>query len=139
MERRGATAIIFDNMGKHYFLILHRNTSWRGWEFPKGFANDGETTEQALIRKVREETGLNKFKVVKKLDIQKKFPHREHFRIDDVFLVESSMNVPIHLSKEQHDTYLWTDKDSVIEKLHWKNDKEIFKVALTELGLDKNV
>ena len=139
MEKKGASAIIFDNAGQYYFLILHRNTSWSGWEFPKGFVNDGETTEQAILRKVYEETGLTKFRVIKKLPVQKRFQHHKDIRVDDVFLVESNMNIPIHLEKNQHDTYLWTTKERVLEKLHWENDKLAFNIALKELESMKNV
>jgi 8-oxo-dGTP pyrophosphatase MutT (NUDIX family) len=134
--KKGVTAIIFDDMGVKYFLIMHRILNWNGWEFPKGTVKEGETGEHAVHREIIEETGLKKFKIKKKLTFQKKYNDNGTEVIHDVFLVEASMNVPIHLThnmEKEHDTYLWTKKDGVMEKLTHKSDKDIFHLALEEL------
>ena len=135
---KGVTAVVYDKMDKPYFLLLKRKKNWEGWEFPKGEIKNGEAELNALKREIFEETGLQKFKIVKKIDnIKKEFTDKENIlKIHSVYLVEASMNIPIHMPSEsdsEHSTYLWTDSESAMSKLTWDNDKEILKKALNEI------
>ena len=47
-------AMVHDGRGK----ILLVNSPWRGWEYPGGLIEPGETFQQALHREVREEAGV---------------------------------------------------------------------------------
>jgi bis(5'-nucleosidyl)-tetraphosphatase len=131
-EKKGVSAIIYDDNGSFYFLIFHRVRGWDGWEFPKGGIKEGETSEEALVREVREETGLSKFRVAGKLDEQRIFEADGVKHVFDVFVVESSMNIPVTLQKEdpEHDTYLWATKDRVLEKLTWDEEKAAVEKAV---------
>jgi len=56
MKDRAAAIIIQDNS----LLLIHRFKSGREYYvFPGGHIEDGETAEQACIREVKEETGLD--------------------------------------------------------------------------------
>jgi 8-oxo-dGTP pyrophosphatase MutT (NUDIX family) len=136
--KKGVTAIIYDDMGKPYFLILKRQLNWEGWEFAKGGIKEGESEVDAIQREVIEETGLQKFKVIKKIeDVKKEYKDDNGvLSVHAVYLIEASMNIPIHIPKEEgaeHSTYLWGDADSVMSKLTWDEDKSILKKVLEEL------
>lgn len=47
-------ALVTNEEGK----ILLVNSPWRGWEYPGGLIEPGETFEEALHREVREEAGV---------------------------------------------------------------------------------
>ena len=47
-------ALVTNEEGK----ILLVNSPWRGWEYPGGLIEPGETFQQALHREVREEAGV---------------------------------------------------------------------------------
>jgi 8-oxo-dGTP pyrophosphatase MutT (NUDIX family) len=136
--RKCVTAVIYDQMDKPYFLVLKRKLRWEGWEFVKGGLEPGESEEEALTREIIEETGLQKFKIIKKMEnIKKEFIGVSNIlNVHSVYLVEGSMNIPIQLPTDEeaeHSTYLWTDADSTMSKLTWDNDKEILQKALAEL------
>ena len=48
-------ALIHDEHGR---LLLQEKSSGEGWSLPAGIIEPGESPEQAMIREVREETGL---------------------------------------------------------------------------------
>lgn len=47
-------ALVTNDEGK----ILMVNSPWRGWEYPGGLIEPGETFQQALHREIREEAGV---------------------------------------------------------------------------------
>jgi 8-oxo-dGTP pyrophosphatase MutT (NUDIX family) len=51
----GVRAVAFDESGR---VLLVRHTYIAGWHFPGGGIGRRETTEEAVIRELREETGL---------------------------------------------------------------------------------
>ncbi len=52
--------------GAGEILIIFRRGKW---DLPKGKLDDGETLEECALREVREETGLQKLKIVSKINI----------------------------------------------------------------------
>lgn len=47
-------ALVTNNQGQ----ILLVNSPWRGWEYPGGLIEPGETFQEALHREIREEAGV---------------------------------------------------------------------------------
>lgn len=132
--RNGVSAIIYDKRGSIiHFLIIHRNRNWKGWEFPKGKVEQHESAKMALIREIREEAGLKKFEIKARLVKKREFNNEGVLYSFETFLVEANMNVPVIIDKEEHDNYVWTTKDGVIDKLYWPDEKAQFVEALAIL------
>lgn len=63
MEERSAGAVLFrsTSSGRMYLLLRHHADRF---DFPKGNIERGESEEQAALREVREETGLNDVRLI---------------------------------------------------------------------------
>lgn len=138
MEKRGVSAIVYDDAGDFYFLILQRSSKWQGWEFPKmSLQHNQELTaeqEEALLDSLlRERVGITQYKVKEKLVEKRQFVEGERPFIYTVFVVEASMNQPVTMKSEKHKTYLWAKKDSVSEKLTWESEKSVFDKCYNHL------
>jgi ADP-ribose pyrophosphatase YjhB (NUDIX family) len=98
----GVLVMIFDE--NHNLLLQHR-TDENTWDFPGGFMELGESTEETARREVREETGLE----IGEMTLFKIFAGKEFFYTcpngDQVFSVS-----PVYVTNDiygalQHDGY----------------------------------
>jgi hypothetical protein len=132
MELKGVQAIIYDNNGELFFLILRRVEGWRGWEFPKTIIREGETEEQAVQRLMDQQVGVNHSKVVRKLNSTQAFQDGQDTHVFQFYLVNASMNIPVkhYADAKKHDNYLWAMLDNVKSKLTWEPEKIALKESL---------
>ena len=131
--KEGVKAVIFDvKENKPVYLLLHRVLNWQGWEFPKGGIEKGEGEEEALIREVREETGLKNIEIIKKINIVKYKGGNGNQYIYHQYLVKGDASEKVVLQKEpvvEHDDYVWVGFEEAHDLLTWPNDKETLKKA----------
>jgi hypothetical protein len=132
MELKGAQAIIYDNNGELFFLILRRVEGWKGWEFPKTLIHEGETEEQAIQRLVDLQVGISKSTMVRKLNSTQAFQDGQDTHVFQFYLINASMNIPVkhYADSKKHDNYLWTMLDNVKSKLTWEPERIALKEAL---------
>lgn len=103
-----------------------------GWSFPKGWIDSGESLEQAALREVAEEGGVEA-KIIKKLPTLKVFFMDEGERIMKFityFVMEWMKDLPQGHDWETEETK-WVDKEEAIELLAFSNEKKL----LTGLGI----
>ena len=64
---RPAIFVVVYRIDKHsnkpLYLLLKRKKHWKGWEFPKGGVEKGETERETLLRELKEECGLKILKI----------------------------------------------------------------------------
>lgn len=120
MKQTAGAIIIRDNL---ILLVKKGQTSKNNpgtWSCPRGQIDEGETPEQAVIREVKEETGLD-FKpteLLRKKETQKKIRYR--------YLGNWSGN--INLQKEELDDYGWFTYEET-KKLEFSSDyREIIEI-----------
>ena len=100
MEFKGVQVITYDNNGELFYLILRRVEEWKGWEFPKTLVAESETEEQAVDRLVKEQVGISKHKVVRKLNATQAFQDGSDTHVFQFYLVNASMNIPVNIAKK---------------------------------------
>lgn len=108
-------------------LLVHRPT-YDDWSFPKGKLDPGETIEQAAVREVREETGLD-CRIIRKLAILRYNyrtrnkgvlrPKAVHY-----FLMKPVSGV-VRVPGEEVDRAEWFDFDEATKKLSYKQDRRL--------------
>jgi 8-oxo-dGTP pyrophosphatase MutT (NUDIX family) len=139
--------VIFDG---EKFLLLHRVLHWSGWEFPKGGINGGETHEETIRRELFEETGINNYELISKIDEAIFFDSiRKSNSCVTNYLVRAPNTSKITFSNQEtfddgeklieHDKYKWFFPKEAVENVLHSNQKETLRKAIKFLGLNENV
>lgn len=89
--------------GEGAILILRHKSG--KWLLPGGKINQGETSLEGLKREVKEETGINDFKVKKLVDFEA-WSEGDSGKCVVTFLLEPIGDINVVLS-EEHDKYEW--------------------------------
>ncbi len=118
---------------KILYLILKRKKHWKGYEFPKGGVDSGETAIQTAKREVFEETGQKPIKV-KKYPIKgvyrypQEFPDRPGVLGQNYTLFSAEIKKSkIKIDKREHLGYEWMDFNQAIKKLTFDNQKKCLR------------
>ncbi len=132
------TVVFKKNNNQPVFLLLHRCLHWNGWELVKGQLEGNESPEEAVKREVFEETGLKNIRILKKINHSMKFFDKTQKKESEAFgfLVESLEEKPVSLEQnpvKEHDSFEWTDSNTVLKKLRFENMRELFSAALIEM------
>ncbi len=111
-----------------WFILLKKQGTWVGWQFAQGSLNTEETKEQAVLREIKEETGLDGV-IEKQLRFRRDYWHVEVdgeriHKYLTFFIVKARMNDKVKLS-EEHSGYEWHKKENVLKLLTY--NKDVFK------------
>lgn len=108
------------------------------WTFPKGHLEKGEDLEQALLREIKEEIGLENLKIIKKLGERKyqaKEPQKGYIsrKVTD-FLLESVGDVELKIEKSPGiKEAKWFSLDEIPSLRQYKEVKEILQKVIDYL------
>lgn len=125
-----AGGVCFKKEDGRVFIVIFKPEGRDVWQLPKGWIDKGETSQEAAIREVKEEGGVEG-KIIDKIDTQKffyTFEGERRFKTVNYYLMEYTRGDP-----SEHDWEAeiaeWVEIDQAIERLTFKGEKEIVKKA----------
>jgi 8-oxo-dGTP pyrophosphatase MutT (NUDIX family) len=111
------------------YLLLHYHAGH--WDFPKGNIEKGEKLEETVKREVKEETGIENIEFIPGFKENIKYFYRLEgkniFKIVTFFLAKTKTE-DVKISWE-HLGFEWLPYEEALEKVTFKNAKEILKKA----------
>lgn len=123
----GGVVIRFVPGGRVEVACIYREA--RGdWTFPKGKLAEGETFEQAALREVFEETGLN-CRVVRFVGTTNYTHRKGKPKIVAYYLMH--VNDGEFTPNDEVDVLVWLPLERVRDHLTWDRDQELFDLLLT--------
>ena len=130
MKREFSAGVIVYHETKQHRLYLLLQYGAGHWDFPKGHIEKGEEKQEAALRELKEETGLE-------VTLSEGFEQAFSYFFKDskthdlvlkkvYFFVAPSTSKVVTLSYE-HSDYVWLPFEQAIEKLTFKNAKELLE------------
>ncbi|HXG64382.1 MAG TPA: NUDIX hydrolase [Blastocatellia bacterium] len=132
-EKLAAGGVVIDarNGVEPLALLVHR-PQYDDWSFPKGGLDEGETFEQAALREVREETGIE-CRVVRPLaSVRYRYRTRsgaERPKLVHYFLMEPTGGFP-QPQEGEVDLVEWVPAKDALTRLSYERDREILEEVL---------
>ncbi len=115
--------------GRIVFLLLEKDNG--EYDMPKGHIEKGESSEQAAVREIWEETGIDA-KLDKFFSISTGyffFNGRQKVAKSVKFFLCEVYSDKVRISKE-HKGYTWCDYETAMKKLKYKNLKQLLTVVM---------
>ena len=142
--RKGIFLVVYRKENSEIkYLILKRKLHWKGWEFPKGGIEAGESISKAIKRELKEETGARPKKIIN-LNFKGKFDYPRELKdrpgikgmIYFLFAVEIAVSKKnkIKLDKKEHSSYKWLSFKEAYKKLSFNDKKKCLKTVDKLLG-----
>ena len=116
-------------------VLLTKHSQNHYWGFPKGWIEKGQTTQEAAIREVREEGGVEA-QIVEKLGDTKyvyTLNGEKIFKVVVYFLMKYISGDPKDHDWEMEEAG-WFTVDEALKTLSFSRDKELLKKALDLYG-----
>lgn len=115
--------------GKLYYLLLHYLGGH--WDLPKGKVEGQESLEEAAIREVKEETGLNvkPFKGFSEtITYYYRGPDRELIDKSVTFFIGGTAETAVKISSE-HLAYEWLEVNPALKRLTYNNARHLLSMV----------
>jgi len=142
LREKSCGAVVFIKK-EDQILYLLLNYAARHWDFVKGNVEQGESEKQTVTRELKEETGIVEAQFVEGFrESISYFYRRQGLTVNKevVFFLMESRTDRVEISFE-HVGYVWLDFQHAMEKLTFKNAKDVLQKAgnfLSKQGIIKN-
>lgn len=128
-----AGGVVYKREGKDLKILLISTKQGKVWALPKGLVEKNETPQQAALREIREETGIDG-KIIDELGEVSYWFYLEgekYFKTVKYYLVEY-INGQI-TPQWEIDNAEWFKADEALNKLTYESDKKILEKAFRKI------
>ncbi len=137
-EERAAGVVLFrqDHGVRRYLLLRHRGEEY--WAFPKGRVDPGERDEDAAVREVREETGIERVRYLPGVRLESRYEfHRNDRSVKKtvIFYVGETSEANVVLSDE-HVEALWLGYPEAAARLTYGESRRVLQEAERQLKVE---
>ncbi len=130
LSEKSCGAVVYLRKGSEIlYLLLHYEAGH--WDFVKGNVEANETEKETVVRELREETGITDAKFLDGFKERIEYYYRRQgdtVRKEVIFYLMETSTESITISFE-HIGSTWLDYQHAMEKLTFKNAKEVLKKA----------
>jgi len=137
-NEKSVGGIIFtEEKNSRYYLLLEyermndKEGKHKYWDFPKGHAEEQESEVDTLRREVEEETGIKNLEILNGFKEVIKYFFRKDGKLinkEVIYFLAKTNTKDIKVSFE-HTGFKWLKYDEALEKINFKNSKNILKKA----------
>lgn len=129
IEKSAGVIVFREENKKRFYLVLEKEDG--KLDFPKGNIEKGEKTIEAAERETKEEAGIDDLKFIdgfkETIKVFYKWEGELRLKFMTFFLAETKIR-DVKISFE-HKDYCWLPRKEAVEKLTFKNSKELLKKA----------
>jgi len=134
-----AGGIVIKKRGGNLQVLLIKD-SYGHWTWPKGKIEEGESTAEAAIRELGEETGLRAVEVLKQIDKTEYFYRlkgRLIFKTVYIYLFRLLKEEKLTIQTAEIQDGSWFSTEEAMERVGYKGSKKILKKAIEAFKHEK--
>lgn len=114
-------------------LILKRKNGT--WQFVTGAVKDGESSEQALLREIEEETTIKDVRIVQRIGDRRIAVNGKRISIETFLVMASTVAVDLRRNPDnEHTDYKWVWLANAAKELPYEDQKDVIEKAIVALG-----
>lgn len=134
MARRefSAGGIVFRKRGRAIEVLLIKDAYGR-WTWPKGKIDQNERSQDAAVREIKEEVGLNNIRVLGKVGRSNYFFRLRGeliFKTVFFFLIEALNNEKLRVQENEIQDARWFKPKEALDFVEYKGAKELLEKAI---------
>jgi bis(5'-nucleosidyl)-tetraphosphatase len=129
LREKSCGAVVFFKKSEVKYLLLHYQAGH--WDFVKGNVESGESEKDTVVRELREETGIADATFVENFREEIEYFYRRQgttIHKEVVFFLIQTRTEEVKISYE-HVGYTWLNYQHALEKLTFKNAKNVLQKA----------